>query len=148
MTDAKPDSYYIGLIERLEEDRDLSDDEFADLIDCDASAVSDHLAARARSVREAFYGKDVYLRGLIEFTDYCRNNCYYCGIRCENKNAERYRLSREDILECADTGYVLGFRTFVLQGGEDPFFTRDRIVSIVREIKQRYPDTAVTLSIG
>ena len=88
------------------------------------------------------------MRGLIEFTNYCRNDCYYCGIRCSNKKANRYRLSEEDILACCEEGDRLGFRTFVLQGGEDPYYTDDRIASMVREIKKRYPEHAVTLSIG
>ena len=107
-----------------------------------------YLFERARAVREAVYGREVYLRGLIEFTNYCKNNCYYCGIRAGNKKAERYRLSKEDILSCARQGYALGFRTIVLQGGEDPYFTDDRICDIVRTLRSLYPDCALTLSIG
>ena len=136
------------LADRLERDRDLSDDEFASVLLAEDPDFDEYLSAKARAVREKVYGKDVYLRGLIEFTNYCRNNCYYCGIRSGNKNAERYRLSEEDIISCSDQGYELGFRTFVLQGGEDPFFTDERIVSIVKKLKERHPDTAVTLSIG
>ncbi len=102
----------------------------------------------ARAVREKAYGKDVYLRGLIEFTNYCRNDCYYCGIRRSNQRAERYRLSKEEILECCRQGYALGFRTFVLQGGEDMAYTDTQICEIVSGIKSQYPDCAVTLSIG
>ncbi|MDE7278666.1 MAG: [FeFe] hydrogenase H-cluster radical SAM maturase HydE, partial [Oscillospiraceae bacterium] len=91
---------------------------------------------------------DVYMRGLIEFTNYCKNDCLYCGIRRSAKNAERYRLTEEQILDCCETGYGLGFRTFVLQGGEDGFYTDDKIVSIVLQIKEKFPDCAVTLSIG
>jgi len=90
----------------------------------------------------------VYIRGLIEFTNYCRNDCYYCGIRRSNREAERYRLTKEQILECCSTGYDLGFRTFVLQGGEDGYFTDDRMVDIISSIKSEYPDCAITLSIG
>ena len=106
------------------------------------------LYASAREVREAVYGKAVYLRGLIEFTNWCRNDCYYCGIRRSNRCADRYRLTEEQILDCADRGYRLGFRTIVLQGGEDPFFTDGKICRLVSGIKEQHPDCAVTLSIG
>jgi len=98
--------------------------------------------------REQYYGKDVYIRGLIEFTNYCKNDCYYCGIRRSNTTISRYRLTLTDIMKCCGEGYSLGFRTFVLQGGEDPYFTDDRICEIVHLIKTKYPDCAVTLSIG
>lgn len=101
----------------------------------------------ARTARE-IYGKAVFIRGLIEFTNYCRNDCYYCGIRKGNAKADRYRLSKEQILSCCESGYGLGFRTFVLQGGEDPYFTDGRVCDLVSSIKERYPDCAVTLSIG
>ena len=106
------------------------------------------LYANAREVREAVYGRAVYLRGLIEFTNWCRNDCYYCGIRRSNRCADRYRLTEEQILDCADRGYRLGFRTIVLQGGEDPFFTDGKICRLVSGIKEQHPDCAVTLSIG
>lgn len=102
----------------------------------------------AQKRRQEYYGIDVYIRGLIEFTNYCKNNCYYCGIRSGNKNVRRYHLSKEDIVSCADNGYSLGFRTFVLQGGEDMSYSDDDICSIVSEIKALHPDCAVTLSIG
>lgn len=106
------------------------------------------LAEEAVRVRKHYYGNKVYTRGLIEFTNYCRNNCYYCGIRRDNRNAVRYRLTKEEILECCREGYGLGFRTFVLQGGEDPYYTDGRMAEIVRSIKGEFPDCAVTLSIG
>ena len=136
------------LVDRLEGSRDLSDAEFTELLLCEDSEAVAYLAERARYVREKIYGKEVYLRGLIEFTNYCKNNCKYCGIRCGNKNAERYRLSREEILSCCDIGYELGFRTFVLQGGEDPYFNDDRMVDIVSAMRKNHPDCAITLSIG
>jgi biotin synthase len=123
----------------------FTDNELAALIDTDDT---EPLFARARKLREENYGKDVYTRGLIEFTNYCKNNCYYCGIRADNRNVERYRLSREDILSCADVGYELGFRTFVLQGGEDMYYSDDDICDIVSSIKANHTDCAVTLSIG
>ena len=102
----------------------------------------------ARECTEKYYGRGVYTRGLIEFTNYCKNNCHYCGIQRGNKEVERYRLSKEEILSCCEEGYRLGFRTFVLQGGEDPYFMDEKIVEIVQAIKKAFPDCAVTLSIG
>ena len=135
-------------IRRLEQDRDLPDRDLLDLIvmqDAEAEAL---LAQRAAAVRQQVYGRDVFIRGLIEFTNYCRNDCFYCGIRRSNACAQRYRLTREEILACCRAGYGLGFRTFVLQGGEDPFFTTERLAELVRAIKRAYPDCAVTLSVG
>ena len=106
------------------------------------------MAAAADKIRQQYYGKKVYIRGLIEFTNYCKNNCYYCGIRAGNAHAQRYRLSKEQILDCCAEGYKLGFRTFVLQGGEDPYFTDERICEIVAAIRKQHPDCAITLSIG
>lgn len=134
------------LIEKLSAERNLSDGELKELLNSKESDQS--LFAAADRKRREIYGDEVYLRGLIEFTNHCRNNCYYCGIRCGNKSAERYRLGKEDILACCDEGYRLGFRTFVLQGGEDPFFTDDKICDIVYAIRSRFPDCAITLSVG
>lgn len=106
------------------------------------------LAAAADEKRREIYGDEVYLRGLIEFSNFCKNNCYYCGIRAGNQNAVRYRLSKEEILDCCMEGYSLGFRTFVLQSGEDPTFTDALICEIVSEIRARFPDCAITLSLG
>lgn len=113
--------------------------------------VSDYdnlLAKEADALRRKVYFDEVYLRGLIEFTNFCKNDCYYCGLRISNTNLPRYRLSEEEILSCCKTGYELGLRTFVLQGGEDPYFTDDKICSIISSIKGLYKDVAVTLSIG
>ncbi len=106
------------------------------------------LLAEARAVCDEIYGKQVFSRGLIEFTNYCKNDCYYCGIRRSNREAERYRLSKEQILECCHEGYELGFRTFVLQGGEDMAYSDDQICEIVSAIRDSFPDCAITLSIG
>lgn len=134
------------MIKALRQDRDLSDEQFRALLETDAYDAE--LKAAAHAVRLEHYGTDVYLRGLIEFTNYCKNNCLYCGIRRGNQKIRRYRLSEDEILGCCAEGYALGYRTFVLQGGEDPYFTDERICSIVSAIHSRYPDCAITLSIG
>lgn len=136
------------LIDKLKSEQMLSKEEFLELLKEWNAEEEEYLYAQARRVREAAYGKDVYLRGLIEFTNYCKNDCYYCGIRKSNGKASRYRLTRQQILDCCDQGYALGFRTFVLQGGEDGYYTDEMICEIVSEIKKRYPDCAITLSIG
>ena len=148
MEDPKERPHCFDLADKLESERNLTDDEFAAVLLCDDEGFDEYLARKARAVREKYYGKEVYLRGLIEITNICKNNCYYCGIRRDNANAERYRLSEEQILSCCDQGYELGFRTFVLQGGEDPYYTDELVVSIVSAIKERHPDCAVTLSLG
>lgn len=107
-----------------------------------------YLRKRAPEKAHETYGNQVFIRGLIEFTNYCKNDCLYCGIRHSNTHADRYRLSTEQIMACCESGYELGFRTFVLQGGEDPYYTDERICEIVSGIKAKYPDCAVTLSIG
>lgn len=134
------------IIKKLAESRNLSDNELKALISTDA--FDKKLFNEADKKRREIYGDEVYIRGLIEFTNYCKNNCFYCGIRCSNKNAERYRLNKEQILECCEEGYRLGFRTFVLQGGEDPFYSDSVICEIISKIRSRFPDCAITLSIG
>lgn len=136
------------LIERLERERDLTNAEFAVLLDQSSGADRDFLFERARAVRDAHYGRKVYIRGLIELTNYCKNDCLYCGIRKSNASCERYRLTKEQILSCCESGYALGFRTFVLQGGEDGWYTDERMTDIVRAMRQTYPDCAITLSMG
>jgi biotin synthase len=133
-----------ALIDKLESLHILSREEFAQVLLCD----DDYLFERARAAAQKNYGKSIFSRALSEFTNYCKNNCYYCGIRAGNAKAQRYRLSKEQILQCCATGYPLGFRTFVLQGGEDVYYTDDILANIVSEIKTAYPDCAVTLSIG
>jgi len=132
------------LIDKLETTQTLSREEFAQVLACD----DDYLFERARAKAQEVYGKKIFMRGLIEFTSYCKNDCYYCGLRAGNAQAQRYRLSKEQILDCCTRGYPLGFRTFVLQGGEDPYFTDTMLAEIVSEIKTAYPDCAITLSIG
>ena len=136
------------LIERLENEHCLSLEEYQYLIENHTSKASDHIAKKAEAVRCAIYGKDVYIRGLIEISNICKNNCLYCGIRKDNNSCSRYRLTEEDILSCCKEGYELGFRTFVLQGGEDPYFTDKVLCALLRKIKSQYPDCAVTLSLG
>ncbi len=137
-----------NLIDRLAEVHDLPDEGLLALITLDDPAAEAYLAEKALYAREAVYGRDVYIRGLIEFSNYCKNDCYYCGIRRSNTCAQRYRLTEEEILECCRAGWELGFRTFVLQGGEDPYYDRARITALVRAIKAQHPQCAVTLSVG
>ncbi|MCL1998819.1 MAG: [FeFe] hydrogenase H-cluster radical SAM maturase HydE [Turicibacter sp.] len=136
----------MSIIQELHQNRDLPDDRLSLLIE--REEYGQELFKKADAVRREYYGTDVYIRGLIEFTNYCGNNCYYCGIRRDNSGVERYRLAKNEILDCCKEGYRLGFRTFVLQGGEDGSFTDAHICEIVSEIKALYPDCAVTLSVG
>ena len=142
----KGKTYMNTMITKLRETHDLTDDELRTLLTTDAFDAD--LQEAANAVRIASYGRDVYLRGLIEFTNYCKNNCLYCGIRRDNREASRYRLTPEDIMECCAEGYALGYRTFVLQGGEDPYYTDDRICALVSAIAAQHPDCRITLSIG
>jgi len=126
----------------------FSDNEILHIIETQNSEEIESLFAQARKVREENYGKGVFFRGLVEFTNYCKNDCYYCGLRCSNRKLQRYRLSCEEILECCRAGDRLGFETFVLQGGEDTWFTADRVTQIISAIRREFPDHAITLSIG
>ncbi len=134
------------LVKKLKETHNLTDTEFKELIETDR--YDKKLKIEADKVRKENYGNKVYIRGLIEYSNYCMRNCLYCGIRRANKKADRYRLTKEEILLCCDEGYTLGFRTFVLQGGEDGHFTDDVMCDVVSSIKEKYPDCAVTLSMG
>lgn len=136
------------LAEKLVDLHKLTKDEYITLLQDYDEEVAKYLRNKAVELRKKWYGNKVYLRGLIEFTNYCKNNCYYCGIRAENKCVQRYRLNLEDIMQCCKQGYQLGYRTFVLQGGEDPFYQDEFMVEIVKTIKERYPDCAITLSLG
>ena len=137
-----------NIVLKLEKEHFLRDEEFRLLLEDESEETLMLLAERADKVRRKVYGTDIYLRGLIEFTNNCKNDCYYCGIRRSNSDAERYRLTDEQIYDCCKIGYELGFRTFVLQGGEDGCFTDDKLVEIIKTIRQNYPDCALTLSIG
>lgn len=138
----------LTLIDRLTDGQSLSEQAFQTLLDGRTPEAAALLAERALQARQAVYGRDVFIRGLIEISSCCRNDCLYCGLRRSNSACQRYRLSPEDILACCREGYRLGFRTFVLQGGEDPFYTDEMLCSLLRDIKAAYPDCAVTLSLG
>ncbi len=137
-----------NLIDILERDAHLERPDYLRLIESLDSESIDYAATAARRVRERVYGKSVYIRGLIEVSSICKNDCYYCGLRASNRDCERYRLDDGDILACCDEGYDLGFRTFVMQGGEDGHFTDERLVALIGEVKRRHSDCAVTLSLG
>lgn len=136
------------LLDRLEAGERLEQQEFVALLSGLEPGHSAELRRRGSAVRQREYGSEVFIRGLIEYTNYCQNDCYYCGIRRRNRKAARYRLTEAEILECCQEGYELGFRTFVLQGGEDGYFTDRRMVELIGEIKSRWQECALTLSIG
>ena len=136
------------LIDRLHKEHTLTKEEFITLIKERNEESASYLASLAREEAVNIYGNGVFPRGLVEFTNYCKNNCYYCGIQGSNPNANRYRLSKEEILSACENGYQLGYRSFVLQGGEDPHYTDEVMVPIVAEIRKCYPDCAITLSLG
>ena len=136
------------IISRLAKDHSLTLEEYELLISERTDEAADELRRLAVETRKKHYGNSVYIRGLIEISNICKNDCLYCGIRRSNKDCERYRLTKEQILSCCDEGYALGFRTFVMQGGEDAYFTDERLCDIVSAIKGKYPDCAVTLSMG
>ncbi len=137
-----------ALLEELYEKGDLADDKLVCILDNLDPESTEKLFELSRKRREEYYKEFVYMRGLIEFTNYCKQNCAYCGIRGKNDKVDRYRLSKEDILDCCAEGYRLGYRTFVMQGGEDPLYTDEVLIDLVKEIKAKYPDTAITLSVG
>lgn len=136
------------LIDKLAASHSLSLEEYELLVANRDSESAERLRELAVAERKRYYGSSVYVRGLIEISNICKNDCLYCGIRRSNRDCERYRLTKEQILSCAEEGYALGFRTFVMQGGEDAYFTDERLCDIVRSIKEKYPDCAVTLSMG
>ncbi|MHB8035578.1 [FeFe] hydrogenase H-cluster radical SAM maturase HydE [Clostridium botulinum] len=136
------------IIDELYERNNTSNDKLLYLLNNIDKENKKYLIYKAHETSLKHYNNKVYLRGLIEFTNYCKNACLYCGISCNNNNAERYRLSEEEILNCCKKGYSLGYRTFVLQGGEDPYYTDNKIIDIIKSIKKLFPNCAVTLSIG
>lgn len=136
------------LADKLEKEHSLTLEEYRYLIENRTEGLTEYLRKKAEKVRKSIYSNSVFTRGLIEISNICKNDCLYCGIRCSNSSCERYRLSPEEILGCCDEGYKLGFRTFVLQGGEDPYFTDEILIEIIKAVKAKYPDCAVTLSLG
>ena len=135
-------------INKVKQSRNISLEQFKLLLETNDDESIRFMREEAVKVCQKTYGNQVFIRGLIEFTNFCKNDCYYCGIRRSNSHADRYRLTKEQMLDCCANGYELGFRTFVLQGGEDGYFTDDKICDLVSAIKEKYPDCAVTLSIG
>ena len=136
------------LIDRLAAGDRLTHTDYVSLINERTPETAAYLAAKAVAKRQEIYGNDIYIRGLIEVSNICKNDCLYCGIRAGNPHCDRYRLTEEDILSACEEGYELGFRTFVLQGGEDGYFTDERLTSLLTAIKSAHPDCAVTLSLG
>ena len=138
----------MSLIEEIRTRQNITKDQLVHLLTTEDESLLTRLKITARAVADSVYGNQIFIRGLIEFTNYCKNDCYYCGIRRSNTRSDRYRLTEDQILSCCQNGYELGFRTFVLQGGEDGYYTDERIIHLIRIIKERYPDCAITLSIG
>lgn len=136
------------LIDLLNRQHRLEEEQWVQLFATYTEDDLGYVMELARDITVARFGKKIYFRGIVEFSNICKNDCLYCGIRCSNRKVSRYRLAPEDILKCCDEGYAAGFRTFVLQGGEDGWFTDDRMCAIIRAIKEKYPDCAVTLSLG
>ncbi len=133
---------------KLEAERSLSTGEYCELVELRTPDAAAMLAEKAVAARKRVYGNEVFARGLIEFSSYCGNDCLYCGLRASNRESERYRLDPERVLQCCREGYRIGFRTFVLQSGEDPWWTDGRLCELVRDIKREHPGCAVTLSVG
>lgn len=136
------------LIDKLKKARVLSHEEFVRLLTEHTANDKAYLFKISREITDSYYGRDIYTRGLIEFTNYCKNDCLYCGIRKSNRHLDRYHLTKEEILACCRDGYQLGFRTFVLQGGEDLSYSREKMTDIISAIRADFPDCAITLSIG
>lgn len=140
-----------SLVRKLEAEHHLTEQEYLEILDGRDEELTKYVGQQAEQLCLAAYGRQVFIRGLIEVSNYCKNNCYYCGIRCGNQKAERYRLTEQEILDSCEAGWQLGFRTFVLQGGEDPWYRgkhASRVTEIVKKIKAAYPECAVTLSLG
>ena len=138
----------MDIVEHIRASRDIGREELEQLLTTGDKALVEQLRSTARGVADGVYGKRIFMRGLIELTSHCKNDCLYCGLRRSNRTAVRYRLTEEQIYDCCDTGYRLGFRTFVMQGGEDGWFNDERMCRIVATVRQRYPDCAITLSLG
>ena len=138
----------LSIIEQLKTTQTATREQLIYLLKHITDAEREVLREAAQQTAQAVFGNKIYIRGLVEISSICKRDCYYCGLRRSNPNAVRYRLAPEQILSCCEKGYALGFRTFVLQGGEDGFFSDEVVCGVVREIKRRCPDCAVTLSLG
>ena len=136
------------LIDTLAVEHSLTESEYAKLITSITPETTEYIREKAVKARKEIYGNKVFIRGLIEISNICKNDCYYCGIRGSNQNCDRYRLNTDEIIECAKEGYTLGFRTFVMQGGEDSYFSDEVLIDLIKKIKSECPDCAVTLSLG
>ncbi len=137
-----------NIIKKFIDTHSLTVEEYESLLDSVKDGEKEILRKEAVKLATSVYGKDIFVRGLIEFSNYCKNDCYYCGIRNGNKNCDRYRLTKDEIFKCCDVGYELGYRTFVLQSGEDLYFDDDKMVEIISHIRNKFPDCAITISIG
>lgn len=137
-----------NLVDKLEKEHILTVDEFTFIIDNVSDDDREYIRSKAQGIAKSKFGNKVYTRGIVEFSNICKNDCYYCGIRKSNKNFERYRLTKEQILDCCESGYAYDYRTFVLQSGEDPYYTDEVMCDIVSTIREKYTDCAITLSIG
>ncbi|MGL5122975.1 MAG: [FeFe] hydrogenase H-cluster radical SAM maturase HydE [Fusobacteriaceae bacterium] len=136
------------IIDKLYKENNLSDEELLTLLNNLDEDNKKYLFEKSYMTRAKFYGNTVFLRGLIEISNYCKKDCMYCGIRNSNKKSKRYRLSEEELINCCIKGYDLGYRTFVIQGGEDSYFTDEILCRVIKRIKNSYNDCAITLSLG
>ncbi len=137
-----------NLIEQLAQDHALSREQWRMLLTDWTDDDREFAASLARDITTKLFGRNIFVRGIVEYSNWCKNDCLYCGIRCSNRNVNRYRLTQDEILQCCEDGYRYGFRTFVLQGGEDPWFNCARLTLLIQEIRSGFPDCAITLSAG
>ena len=136
------------IVNQIADSRTITLEQLSHLLTTDDRDTIQYLFDRAHATAQQHFGNKIFMRGLIEISNHCKNDCLYCGIRRSQKDVHRYRLTKEEILDCCEQGYALGFRTYVMQGGEDGWFTDDRMCDIVATIRQKYPDCAITLSLG
>lgn len=136
------------LIDRLEQRSSLTEQEYTELIKFRDAESAEYLAERARETRQLRYGRRISFCGLIDLSNYCKNDCFFCGLRRENRFLDRYRMEEEDVLSCCETGYIQGIRSFLIQGGEDLYYTPDKVAHMIQSVKEKYPDCQVVLSLG
>jgi len=137
-----------SLVDTLRDHHELAPDQYMALLTMHDSQDVEYLIGQAREVAQQQFGRGIYLRGLIELSNVCRNDCLYCGIRRSNRHVARYTLTREQALASCEQGYHIGFRTFVLQGGEWGEERSQWIAELISDIRQNWPDCAITLSLG